>query len=315
MRNLGLTVARYSTVLILVGLVLMFSVASGRFLSVGNLLNVVEQSSLLGIVAIGVTFTIISGGIDLSVGSLVAFCGALAAGFMARAGLPLAPALVLAVLAGAGLGLVNGFFIVKGGLQPFVATLAMMAIGRGLTLIYTQGRPISGMGDSFTALGSSIGPVPVPALIFVAVFIISHIVLQRTPFGAYLYAVGGNEETARLAGIRVQLIKVASYVVSGSLAAVGGIVLAARLWSAQPQAASGLELQAIAATVLGGASLMGGAGTTVGTFAGALIMGVLANGLNLVGVSSYIQQVITGAIFILAVMLDMWTKRKQRAAQ
>jgi ribose/xylose/arabinose/galactoside ABC-type transport system permease subunit len=314
-RNLGLTVARYSTVLILVGLVLMFSVASGRFLSVGNLLNVVEQSSLLGIVAIGVTFTIISGGIDLSVGSLVAFCGALAAGFMARAGLPLAPALVLAVLAGAGLGLVNGFFIVKGGLQPFVATLAMMAIGRGLTLIYTQGRPISGMGDSFTALGSSIGPVPVPALIFVAVFIISHIVLQRTPFGAYLYAVGGNEETARLAGIRVQLIKVASYVVSGSLAAVGGIVLAARLWSAQPQAASGLELQAIAATVLGGASLMGGAGTTVGTFAGALIMGVLANGLNLVGVSSYIQQVITGAIFILAVMLDMWTKRKQRAAQ
>jgi ribose/xylose/arabinose/galactoside ABC-type transport system permease subunit len=314
-KNLGLTVARYSTVLILVGLVLMFSVASGRFLSVGNLLNVVEQSSLLGIVAIGVTFTIISGGIDLSVGSLVAFCGALAAGFMARAGLPLAPALVLAVLAGAGLGLVNGFFIVKGGLQPFVATLAMMAIGRGLTLIYTQGRPISGMGDSFTALGSSIGPVPVPALIFVAVFIISHIVLQRTPFGAYLYAVGGNEETARLAGIRVQLIKVASYVVSGSLAAVGGIVLAARLWSAQPQAASGLELQAIAATVLGGASLMGGAGTTVGTFAGALIMGVLANGLNLVGVSSYIQQVITGAIFILAVMLDMWTKRKQRAAQ
>lgn len=315
MRNLGLTVARYSTVLILVGLVLMFSVASGRFLTVGNLLNIVEQSSLLGIVAIGVTFTIISGGIDLSVGSLVAFCGALAAGFMARAGVPLAPALVLAVLAGAGLGLVNGFFIVKGGLQPFVATLAMMAIGRGLTLIYTQGRPISGMGDSFTALGSSIGPVPVPALIFVAVFVLSHIVLQRTPFGAYLYAVGGNEETARLAGIRVQLIKVASYVVSGSLAAVGGIVLAARLWSAQPQAASGLELQAIAATVLGGASLMGGAGTTVGTFAGALIMGVLANGLNLVGVSSYIQQVITGAIFILAVMLDMWTKRKQRAAE
>jgi ribose/xylose/arabinose/galactoside ABC-type transport system permease subunit len=292
----------------------MFSLASGRFLSVGNLLNVVEQSSLLGIVAIGVTFTIISGGIDLSVGSLVAFCGALAAGFMARAGMPLAPALVLAILAGAGLGLVNGFFIVKGGLQPFVATLAMMAIGRGLTLIYTQGRPISGMGDSFTALGSSIGPVPVPALIFVAIFVLSHIVLQRTPFGAYLYAVGGNEETARLAGIRVQLIKLSSYVVSGSLAAVGGIVLAARLWSAQPQAASGLELQAIAATVLGGASLMGGAGTTVGTFAGALIMGVLANGLNLVGVSSYIQQVITGAIFILAVMLDMWTKRKERAA-
>ncbi|MFP4374826.1 MAG: ABC transporter permease [Spirochaetaceae bacterium] len=312
-KDIGVTAARYSTVLILVGLAVMFSLASGRFLSVGNLLNVVEQSSLLGIVAIGVTFTIISGGIDLSVGSLVAFCGALAAGFMSRNGIPLAPALVFAVLAGAGLGLVNGLLVVKGGLQPFVATLAMMAIARGLTLIYTRGDPISGMGESFTAIGSAVGPVPVPALIFVAVFILSHIVLQRTPFGAYVYAVGGNEETARLAGIPVNMIKLASYVISGSLAAVGGIVLAARLWSAQPQAASGLELQAIAATVLGGASLMGGAGTTVGTFAGALIMGVLANGLNLVGVSSYIQQVITGAIFILAVMLDMWTKRKERA--
>ncbi|MFP4565514.1 MAG: ABC transporter permease [Spirochaetaceae bacterium] len=312
-KDIGVTAARYSTVLILVGLAVMFSLASGRFLSVGNLMNVVEQSSLLGIVAIGVTFTIISGGIDLSVGSLVAFCGALAAGFMSRNGIPLAPALVFAVLAGAGLGLVNGLLVVKGGLQPFVATLAMMAIARGLTLIYTRGDPISGMGESFTAIGSAVGPVPVPALIFVAVFILSHIVLQRTPFGAYVYAVGGNEETARLAGIPVNMIKLASYVISGSLAAVGGIVLAARLWSAQPQAASGLELQAIAATVLGGASLMGGAGTTVGTFAGALIMGVLANGLNLVGVSSYIQQVITGAIFILAVMLDMWTKRKERA--
>ncbi|MGM0673825.1 MAG: ABC transporter permease [Spirochaetota bacterium] len=312
MKNIGLTAARYSTVLILAGLVFLFSIASQRFLSVSNLLNVVEQSALLGIVAIGVTFTIIAGGIDLSVGSLVAFSGALAAGFMARNGLPLAPALILAILAGAGLGLVNGFFIVKGGLQPFVATLAMMAIARGLTLIYTQGRPISGMGESFTFIGSTVGPVPVPAVIFVVVFVLSHIILQRTPFGAYIYAVGGNEETARLAGIKVQWIKLSSYVLSGTTAAIGGIVLAARLWSAQPQAASGLELQAIAATVLGGASLMGGAGTTVGTFAGALIMGVLANGLNLVGVSSYIQQVITGTIFILAVMLDMWTKRKQR---
>ncbi|NBF41491.1 MAG: ribose ABC transporter permease [Spirochaetes bacterium] len=313
MRRFTYLAARYSTLFILLGLVLLFSLTSGRFLRVGNLLNIVEQSALLGIVAIGVTFTIISGGIDLSVGSLVAFSGALAAGFMVRMGMPLAAALALAVAAGAALGFVNGFFIVKGGLQPFVATLAMMAIARGLTLIYTQGQPISGMGDSFTALGSNWGPIPVPAVIFVVIFILSHIVLQRTPYGAYIYAVGGNEETARLAGINVQLVKLSSYVVSGSLAAVGGIVLAARLWSAQPQAASGLELQAIAATVLGGASLMGGAGTTVGTFAGALIMGVLANGLNLIGVSSYIQQVITGAIFILAVMLDMWTKRKERA--
>jgi ribose/xylose/arabinose/galactoside ABC-type transport system permease subunit len=167
------------------------------------------------------------------------------------------------------------------------------------------------MGESFTFLGSSIGPVPVAAVIFVVVFLLSHVVLQRTPLGAYMYAVGGNEETARLAGIKVQRIKFAAYAISGATAAIGGIILAARLWSAQPQAASGLELRAIAATVLGGTSLMGGAGSTVGTFAGALIMGVLSNGLNLVGISSYIQQVITGAIFILAVTLDMWTKSKQ----
>lgn len=312
MKGFGLVVARYSTLFVLLGLAVLFSVASGRFLSVGNLLNVVEQSALLGIVAIGVTFTIISGGIDLSVGSLVALCGALASGFMVRNGLGLLPALLLAILAGVVLGLINGFFIVKGGLQPFVQTLAMMAIARGLTLIYTQGRPISGMGEGFTFLGGMIGPIPVAALIFVAVFAASHILLQATPLGAYIYAVGGSEETARLAGIPVQRIKFAAYAISGATAAIGGIILAARLWSAQPQAASGLELRAIAATVLGGTSLMGGAGSTLGTFAGALIMGVLANGLNLVGVSSYIQQVITGAIFILAVMLDMWTKRQER---
>jgi ribose/xylose/arabinose/galactoside ABC-type transport system permease subunit len=286
--------------------------ASGRFLTVSNLLNVVEQSALLGIVAIGVTFTIISGGIDLSVGSIVALCGALASGFIVRNGIPVGPALLLAIGAGALLGLINGFFVVKGRLQPFVQTLAMMAIARGLTLIYTQGRPISGMGDGFTWIGGMAGPIPVAAIVFVGVFALSHVVLQRTPLGAYMYAVGGSEETARLAGIKVQRIKFAAYAISGALAAVGGIILAARLWSAQPQAASGLELRAIAATVIGGTSLMGGAGTTLGTFAGALIMGVLSNGLNLIGVSSYIQQVITGGILILAVTLDMWTKRQQK---
>ncbi len=304
-------VVRYSTFLILAALMLLFSLVSSRFLQVNNLLNIVDQSALLAIVAIGVTYTIISGGIDLSVGSVVALVGAVSAGLIVRAGLPVPVGILLGLVFGALLGLVNGLFVVYGRLQPFVATLAMMAIARGLTLLYTQGRPISGMGEAYTFFGSRLGPIPVSILVLLVVVLVSGTVLRRTPFGAYVYAVGGNEETTRLAGVAVSRVKLGAYAFSGLMAAVGGIILTARLWSAQPQAATGLELQAIAATVLGGASLMGGAGTILGTVAGALIMGVLANGLNLAGVSSYLQQVITGGIFILAVLLDMWTKRQK----
>ena len=304
-------VVRYSTFLILAALMLLFSLVSSRFLQVNNLLNIVDQSALLAIVAIGVTYTIISGGIDLSVGSVVALVGAVSAGLIVRAGLPVPVGILLGLVFGALLGLVNGLFVVYGRLQPFVATLAMMAIARGLTLLYTQGRPISGMGEAYTFFGSRLGPIPVSILVLLVVVPVSGTVLRRTPFGAYVYAVGGNEETTRLAGVAVSRVKLGAYAFSGLMAAVGGIILTARLWSAQPQAATGLELQAIAATVLGGASLMGGAGTILGTVAGALIMGVLANGLNLAGVSSYLQQVITGGIFILAVLLDMWTKRQK----
>ncbi|AHC14905.1 ABC transporter permease [Salinispira pacifica] len=312
MNRVGKIAAKYSTLLILLGLIILFSLLSPRFLRFGNLLNIVDQSSMLAIVAIGVTFTIISGGIDLSVGSLVALTGAISAGMIVNMGVPAPIAMLGAILLGVLIGLVNGGFIVFGRLQPFVATLAMMAIARGLTLFYTQGSPISGLGDFYTAFGGTIGPIPVTALVLLFVLLLSTVILQSTPFGAHLYALGGNEETARLAGVKIRLVKLGAYAFSGGTAALGGILLTARLWSAQPQAAVGLELQAIAATVLGGASLMGGAGTSLGTVAGALIMGVLANGLNLTGVSSYVQQVITGTIFILAVILDMWTKRQRR---
>lgn len=306
------TLVRYSTFVILLALVLLFSLVSARFLRVGNLLNILDQSALLAVVAIGVTITIVSGGIDLSVGSVVALVGAVSAGVIVRSGLPVPVGLLAGMALGLAIGAFNGVMIVYGRLQPFVATLAMMAIGRGLTLLYTQGRPISGMGEGYTILGGSVGPVPVSVLILAAVLVLITVMFRSTPFGAYVYAVGGNEETTRLAGVNVNRVKVGAYALSGMLAAVGGILLTARLWSAQPQAAVGLELQAIAATVLGGASLMGGVGTAAGTVGGALIMGVLANGLNLAGVQSYLQQVITGAIFIMAVLLDMWTKRSVR---
>ena len=300
---------RHSTFVILLALVLLFSLVSSRFLRVSNLLNILDQSALLAVVAIGVTVTIIAGGIDLSVGSVVALVGAVSAGVIVRSGVPVPVGLLVGMAVGGAIGAFNGVMVVYGRLQPSVATLAMMAIGRGLTLLYTQGRPISGMGEGYTVLGGSIGPIPISVLILGAVLTVITIVFRNTPFGAYVYAVGGSEETTRLAGVNVRRVKVGAYALSGLLAAVGGVLLTARLWSAQPQATVGLELQAIAATVLGGASLMGGVGTAAGTVGGALIMGVLANGLNLAGVQSYLQQVITGAIFIMAVLLDMWTKR------
>ncbi len=310
--NLKKILREYTVLIILVLLSAGIALSSDRFLQVGNLFNIVQQSSILGIAAIGVTLTILSAGIDLSVGSVLGFCGAVSAGLIVRSGLPVPLAILAALALGFAMGAFNGLLIVKGRLQPFVVTLAMLAMARGFTLLYTDGRPISGMPESYTFLGGgSLGPVPMAAVVFLIVFLLSYLFLRYTRTGLHIYAIGGNEETARLAGIKVQRTKVLVYALSGLTAAVAGIVLTSRLWSAQPQAGSGLELNAIAATVLGGTSLMGGYGGTAGTVGGALIMGVLSNGLNLIGVSAYLQRVITGAVFILAVTIDMYTKSER----
>jgi len=304
---------RSSVVLILLALCVVLTLLSNRFLTASNLLNVALQTSIMAIVAIGMTFTILTGGIDLSVGSVVALCGALAAGLIVRDGLNTYLAIGLALLVGGALGVVSGLLIVKGNIPPFVATLSVMAVGRGLTLVYTQGRPIAGLGESFVFWGTGkVGPIPVPVLILALVFVGAYVVLTRTRFGLYVYAIGGNEETARLAGINTVWIKIAVYVVSGLTSALTGVLLTARLWSAQPTAGVGLELDAIAAPVLGGTSLFGGVGSVGGTLVGAFIMGVLSNGLNLLEVSAYYQRVIKGVVFILAVMLDLYTKRRRR---
>lgn len=310
--NLKKILREYTVLIILVVLSTGVALSSNRFLQVGNLFNIVEQSSILGIAAIGVTLTILSAGIDLSVGSVLGFCGAVSAGLIVRSGLPVPLAILAALALGFAMGAFNGLLIVKGRLQPFVVTLAMLAMARGFTLLYTNGRPVSGMPESYTFIGSgSLGPLPMAAVVFLIVFLLSYVFLRYSRTGLHIYAIGGNEETARLAGIKVQRTKVLVYALSGLTAAIAGVVLTARLWSAQPQAGSGLELNAIAATVLGGTSLMGGYGGTAGTVAGALIMGVLSNGLNLIGVSAYLQRVITGAVFILAVTIDMYTKSRR----
>jgi ribose transport system permease protein len=303
---------RFSVFIILLVICLIFAIGSGDFLTASNLLNVALQTSIIAIVAIGMTFTILTAGIDLSVGSLMALCGALAAGLAVRQGSGTYGGIGLALLVGVTLGAVNGLLIVRGGIPPFVATLAMMAVGRGLTLVYTQGRPIAGLEKNFIFWGTGrLLGIPMPVILMAILAFIAFVVLRYTRFGLYVYATGGNEETTRLAGVSPDRIKLAVYVISGFTATLGGVLLTARLWSAQPNAAVGWELDAIAAPVLGGTSLFGGVGGIGGTLVGAFIIGVLSNGLNLMGVSSYYQQVIKGAVFILAVMLDLFTKRRR----
>lgn len=303
---------RYSVFLILLALALIFASQSPRFLTSGNLMNIALQTSIIAIVAVGMTFAILTAGIDLSVGSVVALSGALAAGLVTRSGLDTYVAIPLALLAGAGVGAINGLLIVKGKMPPFVATLAMLSVARGLTLVYTEGRPISGLDERFIFLGNgTVLGIPMPVLIMLGVFALGWLTLRYTRFGNYVMATGGNPEISRLAGISTGRIVGSVYVISGVTAALGGILLTARLWSAQPNAAVGLELDAIAASVLGGVSLFGGVGSLTGTLAGAFILGVLSNGLNLMGVPSFYQQVIKGVVLILAVVLDLFTKRRR----
>lgn len=299
-----------SGLVILLFVALPLSVLSADFLTGNNLLTVALQTSMIAIAAIGMTFALITGGVDLSVGSVAALTGALAAGLATRNGLGTYPAMLLALFAAAMVGALNGAMIAWGHIPPFVATLASMATVRGLTLVYTQGRPISGLDEQFTFWATDKSGIPVPLFVLLFVAIITYVVLHRSVFGNYIFAIGGGEETARLAGISPAKIKFGVYIISALCAGLTGLLLTARLWSAQPNSGTGLELDAIASSVLGGASLMGGAGSVVGAITGTFIIGILANGLNLLEVPSYNQQVIKGLVFIIAVILDYVLKRR-----
>lgn len=302
-----------SSFFILLLVVIILSVSSDKFFTVSNLSNVALQSSLVAIITIGMTMVMLTAGIDLSVGSIAALSGTICAGLMARNDLSITLSILIGVSVGVTAGLINGAITVFGKIPPFVTTLAMLGIARGLTLVYTEGRPISGFERAFTNLGTeTIGPIPIPVFIWLVLLLIVFLVLRYTRFGLYIYAIGGNEETARLAGIRIRLIKILVYAISGGFASISGILLTARLWSAQPQMAVGIELDAIAAAVLGGVSLFGGVGNVIGASVGALIIGVLGNGLNLLRIPSYLQQVIKGIVFILAASLDLYSKRRNK---
>jgi ribose transport system permease protein len=256
------------------------------------------------------TFVIISGGIDLSVGSIVALSGVVLGTVLQMNQPPLVTPLLAALAVGMGCGLLNGVLVSFGRLPPFIVTLGMMSIARGAALVFTEGRPVSGFEDGFRWIATgSIGFVPAPVIIMLIVYALAHFVLTRTTFGRYVYAIGGNEEATRLSGVAVRFHKTAVYGVAGLMSAVAAVVLTARLNSAQPIAGMMYELDAIAATVIGGTSLLGGEGSLGGTLIGALIMGVLRNGLNLLGVSSFLQQIVIGVVIVVAVLVDTTLKR------
>ncbi len=302
---------QFGTLIGLIILCIILWILTPHFLTVSNLLNVTQQTAINAIIAVGMTFVIITVGIDLSVGSIMAFSGVVLASAL-NAGLPIPLAIFIGLGVGLLCGLVNGLLITYGNLPPFISTLGMMSVARGAALLYTQGRPISGFTGSFRFLAvGEILSVPVPVIIMIVVYLIAHILLTRTKLGRYTYAIGGNEEAALLSGINVKLYKSIVYGLSGLLSGLAAIILTARLNSAQPIAGIMYELDAIAATVIGGTSLMGGEGRIVGTLIGALIMGVLRNGLNLLGVSSFIQQTVIGAVIIIAVLVDMALKKQR----
>ncbi len=314
------TLLKFQSVIALLLMVIVLSLLTDRFLTTENTWNVMRQISVNLIVSVGMTLVILTAGIDLSVGSVLALCGAITAGMLKFGaeftdaniyiGFTLFGAIAGGVLAGSFLGCFNGIFITRFKVPPFVATLAMLTIARGLTMLWTGGFPITGFESNMAFIGTGwLLGIPMPVWISAVVVVAAVILTKRTRLGRHIYAVGGNEKAALLSGLNVKRIKVIVYTISGALAAVGGLIVTSRLDSAQPNAGMGLELDSIAAVVIGGTSLSGGKGTIMGTVQGALIIGVLNNGLVLLNVSPFWQQVVKGMVILLAVVVEKLNTR------
>lgn len=294
------------TILALIILMVFVSILNPTFLQANNLMNLMRQLIINGFIALGMTFVILTGGIDLSVGSTLALTSAIFAGLLQN-GMNTGLAILVAVGLGLILGLINGILITKGKLAPFIVTLATMTIFRGLTLVYTDGRPIAGPKDNFAFkfLGKGqIFGIPFQVILFILAFLCLWIILNKTSLGRKIYAVGGNEKASYISGINIDKVKIWVYVISSLMAVLSGLVLTSRLNSAQPTAGAAYEMDAIAAVVLGGTSMTGGSGSLTGTLIGILILGVLNNGLNLLGVSSFYQQIVKGIVILIAVLID-----------
>jgi len=315
-------IKRFQSVIALLVLCIVLSLRTDQFFTAANGLNVLRQVAVNVCIATGMTLIVLTGGIDLSVGSVLALCGAITAGLLKNGiqfpsadlyvGFTILGAVLAGVIIGSLLGLFNGFTITTFKVPPFVATLAMLTIARGFTMLYTGGHPISNLGNGFAKIGtgSFIG-IPVPVWIAAAIVLLAVFITQQTKLGRYIYAIGGNEIAAKLSGIRINRVKLIVYSIGAALAAVGGVIVTSRLDSAQPSAGISYELDAIAAVVIGGTSLNGGKGTVWGTVIGAIIIGVLNNGLVLLDVSPFWQQVVKGGVILLAVIIDKLGEKKE----
>lgn len=288
-------------------MVIGLSIFSDSFLTLTNINNILRQCSMVGILAIGMTYIIIAGGIDLSVGSTMALASCVAAGMSTTMGtqMPLWIALLAGAAVGALVGLINGYVVAYLGIVPFIATLGVQTAIRGAALVYTSGKPINALSSAYVSIGKSfLFGVPTPVVIYIVLAVIAWFILAKTKYGRYLYAIGGNEGAAHVSGLKVKMIKASTYVVGGLLAAVAGIVLSARVAAGAPTAGEAYDLQAITAVVIGGTSNAGGTGGIVPTVIGVLIIGVLNNGMDLLNISGYYQKIVTGIVILLAVIID-----------
>lgn len=307
--NLNEALDKLGVLIALIFLIVVMTVLSPNFLTVKNIFNILEQIAEIGIISVGMTFIILLGGIDLSVGSIVAFTGLIMALCM-KAGVAVPIAILVGIVIGAAIGLLNGILISKIKLQPFIATLGTMTIARGLAYTITNGQPVYSFSDSFKSFSGSIGAIPKPAIIMILIFVIGYYILKYTKFGRYVYAIGGNRVASKLSGINVTKYEILVYTISGVCCAIAAVLLTSRLDSAVPVAGDGNELDAIAAVAIGGTSMTGGQGGITGTLIGALMMGVISNGMNLLDIQQGPQKFVKGAIIILAVAVDVIRKRK-----
>lgn len=311
-RSLGKAFSTFGIYIVFAVIFVFLSIMNKAFLTSTNLINILKQTSTVSIVAIGMTFTLISGGLDLSAGSVIALSAVMSAKYGLPGGPPVIVPFLVAIVVGSACGLVNGIVIAKGKVPPFIATLGMSLSARGMALLVTNAKPIFGLDPSYVYLGSAkIGSIPVLVIVTLVVLLIATVILERMKFGRHIYAVGGNERSAHISGINIDKVRISCYLIMGALTGLCGMLLAGRLQSGTPTMGTNYELDAIAGSVIGGVSSSGGVGKVYGAVIGSLLLTMIANGLDLLNVSAYYQQIVKGAIIVLAVMIDVNTKGRK----
>ena len=310
-KELGSVLRNFALVFIIIAIIVVMSFVSPVFMTSKNIINIIRQISINGIIAVGMTFVILTGGIDLSVGSVVAITSVIV-GSMLQGGSNWLVACIVALLISLVFGAFNGFMIAYVGFQPFIATLATVTMGSGFALAYSDGKPFTISNESFLKIGQGyLGAIPIPIVLLVIVVAIGLIILKTTTFGRYVFAIGGNKNAAKLSGVRTRRVELMVYVISALCASIVGLILSARISSGQPTAGEGYELDAIAATAIGGTSMTGGVGSLTGTIFGFVLLGLMTNSMNLLNINSFYQEIVKGILIIIAVFLDMTSKNKK----